>query len=394
MTDQFDNETGEIIAPGQSISVIDNAALATLARVEIDHQIATARAYPRSFDRAKKNIIALATLDEETAEECCYALVRKKKKNTRSGTQDEEENKPVEGPSIRLAEIAFSQWGNCRADARVIEVNRQDKYVVAEGVYHDLETNAAQKATIRRSIRTRRGELFSEDMIIVTGNAACSIAKRNAILAGIPRGVYRPAYARAREIIAGTAETLTANRAKAIDAFKRFAVTPDQIFEALGVEGEGDIKPSHIATLRAMFSTLKNSESTVEEMFGKSEPDHKVVANPLADEPAATIATKEPAADGEGHAAAEAAGEDGVASKASRVSGESSPAATGAGSGESAPASTTGPAVSEWFAAGAKAARDGMSRKALPPELRAADRTDDASSWWDGHDSVTKGGDK
>lgn len=372
MTDQFDEETGEVVAIGRALSAIDNAALATLARVEIDHQIATARAYPRSIDRAIKNIIALATLDEETAEECCYALVRKKKKNNRNGAQDDEENKPIEGPSIRLAEIAFSQWGNCRAEARLIEVNRQDKYVVAEGVYHDLESNAAQKATVRRSIRTKRGELFSEDMIIVTGNAAGSIAKRNAILAGIPKGVVRPAYQRAREIIAGTAETLSANRTKAIDAFKRFAVTPDQIFDALGVEGEGDIKPSHIATLRAMFATLRNSESTVEEMFGKPEPEHKIVTNALADEPA-------PETGGElGNAPPEAAG-DGSAEKVEP--------------GTTAPAADPAPApMNEWFGKGAKAARDGISRKALPPELRSPERADDAAAWWGGFDSVKNGG--
>jgi hypothetical protein len=139
---------------------------------------------------------------------------------------------------------------------------------------------------VRLRISTKSGAIFSDDMIIVTGKAACAIAKRNAILAGIPRGVYRPAYKKAREIIAGTAQTLSANRTKAIDAFTRFGVTPDQIFDALGIEGEGDMKLTHIATLRAMFSTLKNGESTVEEMFGKSEPDHKVIENPLADDPA------------------------------------------------------------------------------------------------------------
>jgi hypothetical protein len=383
VTEQFDNETGEIIAPGQSISVIDNAALATLARVEIDQQIATARAYPRSIDRAVKNIVALATLDEETAEECCYALVRKSK---RRGGNDDEENKPIEGPSVRLAEIAAQQWGNCRIDARVVEINRKDKYVAAEGIFHDLETNVALKNTVRRRISTRSGSIFSDDMIIVTGNAACAIAKRNAILAGIPRGVYRPAYAKAREIIAGTAETLSVNRAKAIDAFKRFAVTPDQIFEALGVEGEGDIKPSHIATLRAMFSTLKNSESTVEEMFGKPESDHKVVANPLADEP--TEESKPVAQASADHGGTEAsAGGEGEAHPGSHAAGHQPAAAMDSAS----PQDVQAP-VNEWFARGRKAARDGMSRRALPPELRAIDRADDADAWWAGFDSVKNGG--
>jgi hypothetical protein len=48
--------------------------------------------------------------------------------------------------------------------------------------------------------------------------------------------------------------------------------------------------------------------------------------------------------------------------------------------------------VSEWFAKGAEAARAGMSRKALPPELRSPDRADDAAEWFSGYDSVKHGG--
>jgi hypothetical protein len=54
----------------------------------------------------------------------------------------------------------------------------------------------------------------------------------------------------------------------------------------LEVEGDADLTVSHIATLRAMFSTLKNGEATVEEMFGLAKSaDHKIVENPLSDEP-------------------------------------------------------------------------------------------------------------
>lgn len=130
----------------------------------------------------------------------------------------------------------------------------------------------------------------------------------------------------------------------------------------------------------------------------------KPVVNPLADDSDEDVSdersaddqntTQEPAAAGRAATAAEAAGEDGGVSKASHVSGESSPAATGAGSGESASAATAGPAVSEWFAIGAKAARDGMSRRGLPPELRTADRADDADAWFTGFDSVKNGGAK
>ncbi|MHC2250966.1 hypothetical protein ACVILK_000658 [Bradyrhizobium embrapense] len=249
-----------------------DSTLPTILKAEIDSQIATAKAFPRSIHKAIENICTLATLDEETAAECLYALVRKKKQRGRGGQTEETENKPIEGPSIRLAEIAAQCWGNNRIKSRVITVNKKDGWVEALGVFHDLETNMASEATIRRNILTSGGHVFSNDMITVTGNAAAAIAKRNAILAGIPRGIYRRAYQDARAIVAGNQATLGQNREKAIAAFASFGVTADQIFESLDVEGEGDIKLDHIVTLRGMFMALKNGEATVEEMFAKEKP--------------------------------------------------------------------------------------------------------------------------
>jgi hypothetical protein len=268
---QMITEDGEIVNAVPAL--IDTATVSAIMRAEIDTQVATARQYPRNIRRVMSNITSLATLDEATAEECLYALVRK----------GDGGNKPIEGPSIRLAEVAAQCYGNCRIDARVVAVNRQEKYVEAVGVFHDLETNMASSATVRRRISTKTGRVFSDDMIIVTGNAACAIAKRNAILAGIPKGVYRQAYLAAREIVAGNVSTLSVNREKAIKAFAAYGVTKEQILEVLSAESEMDIKVDHIATLRAMFATIKNGESTVDEMFGKNAPAHEVVQNPLSD---------------------------------------------------------------------------------------------------------------
>lgn len=259
---------------------IDGGALAVVIQAEISSQVATARAYPRKDIRVIAHRIAdLATLDEDTAEECLYVLTRGSKRKGR----DDEEAKPIEGPSIRLAEIAAQQYGNCRIEARVVEVNRKEKYVEAEGTFLDLETNMASKSTVRRRISTSQGGLFSEDMIIVTGNAACAIAKRNAILAGIPKALYRPAYAEARKMLAGDATTLGANRDKAINSFKRFGVTSAQILEALGVPDEASLTPDHIAQMRGMYGTLMRKEATVAEMFAKEATEHKVVSAPLSD---------------------------------------------------------------------------------------------------------------
>lgn len=262
-------EGTQILAPSSSMAV-------QLQKAEIDQLVTTARAYPRSLKRVQSSIMSMATLDEESAEECIYALPRG--------------GKPIRGPSIRFAEILKQSYGNCQAAARVVHVDKVEMYVEAEGIFIDLETNSKSTARVRRRISDKRGKVFNDDMIIVTGNAACSIAMRNAILAGVPKPLWRRAYDMVQATIAGDVTTLTENREKAFKALAAFGVKPEQVYQSLGVEGAEDISVDHIATLRGMYSALKNGEATVEEMFVgtvKQVSDHQKVADPLSDEPTA-----------------------------------------------------------------------------------------------------------
>lgn len=232
-----------------------NLSLAvSLARAEVDQQVTTARTFPRSIDKAVKNIMTLATLDDQSAEECVYALPRG--------------GKPIKGPSIRLAEIIASQWGNCRIGARVVHVDRLEKYVEAEGVFHDLESNTATTSRVRRRLSDKSGRLLNDDMIVVTGNAACAIAKRNAILGAVPKAVWRKAYTAVEQVIAGDIKTLAERRAIAMKVFAAFGVKPEQIFAALEIGGMQDIGMDHMVILTGMHSALKSGEETVETMFG------------------------------------------------------------------------------------------------------------------------------
>lgn len=250
MTDVVMDETDEL---PRAVTVPMSLAVG-LARAEVDQQITTARAYPRSLKQVSDRVFSLATLDKESAEESMYALPRG--------------GKPITGPSIRFAEIVKQAYGNCRAAARVVHVDRDEKFVEAEGVFHDLETNVATTARVRRRIVDSKGRLYSDDMIIVTGNAACSIALRNAIMGGVPKPLWRRAYEAVQGTIKGDVTTLTENRTKALQAFAVYGVKPEQVFTALCVAGIEDITVEHIPLLRAMFGTLKNGEATVEEMFG------------------------------------------------------------------------------------------------------------------------------
>ena len=235
-------------------ALIGNHSLAvSLARVEIDQQIATARALGRSIQRAVNQITTLATLDEETAAECIYALPRG--------------GKTIRGPSIRFAEIAASQWGNCRVGARVVHVDKIEGYVEAEGVFHDMETNVVQTARVRGQIHAKKGKGIDADMIQLAGARACAIARRNAILAGIPKGVMRKGYLAVEDVIRGDSKTLVERRGLALKAFMVLGVTPDRVFASLGVQGEDDITLDHLLTLNGARSAIKNGETTVEEAF-------------------------------------------------------------------------------------------------------------------------------
>lgn len=254
--------TGGLPAP----YVPAHASLAvSLARAEVDQQIMTARAMPRSIQRAVSNITTLATLDEETASECIYALPRG--------------GKTIRGPSIRFAEIMASQWGNCRVGARVVHVDWIEAYVEAEGVFHDLETNVAQTARVRRPIQAKRGKGIDNDMIQLAGAAACSIARRNAILAGIPKGVARKGYLAVEDVIRGDAKTLAERRALALRAFGAMGVTSDRVFAAIGVKGEDDITLDHLTTLTGVRSAIKNDELTIDEAFPAVKPEGQPARN-------------------------------------------------------------------------------------------------------------------
>lgn len=228
-----------------------------MMRAEIDIQISTAHAYPRSLTRVARNVTDLVTMSKGGAEECIYSLPR-------SGTT-------IVGPSIRLAEILFSQWGNCTGGSRVVEVNRKEGYVEAEGIFHDLETNSKTVRRTRRNIKNKNGGLYNDDMITMTGNAAGSIAFRNAVLAGVPKAVWSEAYSKAEDVIRGSIETLPERRTKALKAMSAFGLSPDDICKIIGVEGHKDIGLQELVAISGLHTSLMQEETTAEKLREQAE---------------------------------------------------------------------------------------------------------------------------
>lgn len=232
-------------------------ALAVISKAEIDTQIATAKQYPRSIKQFRQECLGMVTLTEEIAGECIYALPRG--------------GKTIEGPSARFAEVIASAWGNCRAGARV--VGEENDFVIAQGVFHDLERNVSITYEVKRRIVDKNGRRFQPDMIGVTANAACSIALRNAVLKGVPKAFWSDMYKAAKKTVIGDAKTLANRRAEALDFLQKLGATPEMVCSRLEVAGVEDIGLEHLVTLRGLATAIKDGDTTVEMAFGPDTED-------------------------------------------------------------------------------------------------------------------------
>lgn len=242
-------------------------------RAAVDVQVSTAKMYPRQISRCVDNAIAIVTMDKATAETCNYAVPRA--------------GKAITGPSVHLAKILAQTWGNIRCEARVVEID--NKRVTSEGICWDLENNVAIKATVKRSILTKTGRM-SEDMVTVTGNAANSIALRNAILSVIPKAVVDKVYNAALQMITGDLSDETKLKAKRVKVFKglsdTYGVTEDEVLSAIGKASINHVTPTEIAVLIGIGQSIKDGDTTVDEAFRgkttKAAPDYDALLDQLA----------------------------------------------------------------------------------------------------------------
>lgn len=245
-------EVLQVAAPSQAqlIETLDRAE-----RANIDIQVSTAKQYPRSISRCVNNAVAIATMDKETAQSCGYALPRG--------------GKPITGPSVHLAKIIAQQYGNLRAEAKVVEIT--DRQVVSRGTAWDLENNYAVAFEVRRSIIGKGGSRYSDDMITVTGNAANSIAYRNAIFGVVPKSITDKAYQAAQHLITGDLsdeEKLIKRRDGAIKHFvDTYAITEEEVVKLCGKHTINQIQAPEIALLIGFAQSLKDGDTTVDELM-------------------------------------------------------------------------------------------------------------------------------
>lgn len=221
-----------------------------IQRVELDTQIATAKAYPRVAKTVLENAIGTATMNLDIAESCFYIVPRA--------------GDTITGESIRLAEIIAGEWGNLHFGTRVL--GHSNKEVTAEAVVWDLEKN--NKVTIQetRRITNKDGKLYSADMIQTTGKAASSIALRNGIFKMVPRSFTLSIVMKIKEYIT-TAKNPEERIKKALASFASKKVPEAALLKILGKEKVSDLDANDLFQLIGLWNALKDNVITVDEIL-------------------------------------------------------------------------------------------------------------------------------
>lgn len=230
--------------------------LQAINKAEVDIQISTAKQYPRDIHKVLSTIETYATMDTETAEDCFYALRRGRGNDAAV----------IEGLSVRMAEIVAGAWGNIRVQTRII--GNDGKTITAMGICHDLETNFAASVEVKRRITDKYGKTFSEDMQVVTGNAASAIAFRNAVFKVIPKAVTKKVIANVKQVALGQSIDLETSRKRMIDYFSKIGVTQEQLLDHLEVKSVDQIDKENIIYLRSLANAIKEGTTFVKETFG------------------------------------------------------------------------------------------------------------------------------
>jgi len=224
-------------------------------KASIDIQVSTAHMFKRDITSCVNDALAMATIDVETAMTCGYSVPRG--------------GKAITGPSVHLAKIIMQNWGNFRGEAKVI--NQTEKFVESEAIAWDLQKNVAVKVTVKRSIMTNSGKM-KDDMIIVTGNAANSIALRNAIFSVIPKAITDKIYRASQQKIIGDASEFAKKVKQVFTAFKKgYEQDEESVLKIVGKTQISQLTNDDLVTLIGVGQALKDGDTTPEIIFKKAE---------------------------------------------------------------------------------------------------------------------------
>jgi hypothetical protein len=235
---------------------IRTQGVVTRAQKEIEGSIVLAKKFPRDEQQGYARIIS-ACKRTGMAEKAVYAYKRG--------------GEMVEGPSIRLAEVAARAWGNL--DFGLRELERDSQKSLVEAYCWDLETNVKRRLEfeVQLARHTKKGVVWLESDRDIYEHIANFGARRmrQCILAVIPDDVISDAMTQCKETIAKGYKGDTKKDAikKMVVAFDEIGITADQIRKYLGISDINGAHENQLVKLRQIYASLKDGVSSPGEWF-------------------------------------------------------------------------------------------------------------------------------
>lgn len=186
--------------------------------------------------------------------------------------------KSITGPSVRLAEIAVSTYGNLRAGTRILSTvaSGDNPHVVIQAAAHDLEKNVCVTIEKRRRIVGKKlwehGEAVGnkapdEDDINLAVNAASAVAFRDAVFKVIPGALVKPVYEQAKKVAIGDATTLAQRRIEWIEFYAKMGVGKERILKRFSKANIDDIGFSELEVMIGLHNAIRDGDTTIDESF-------------------------------------------------------------------------------------------------------------------------------
>ena len=243
---------------GAIVAEQEENQMTVVQRAELDVQISTAKAYPRVARKCLDNAVMIATMNKEIAESCIYSLPRS--------------NKDITGPSVRLAEIVMSEWGNIHAGYRVLHADQ--KHVHSEAVVWDLEKNNRITAQVARKILDKDGKRYSEDMVTTTGSAGSSIALRNALFRIIPKSITETVLLAVKDYLkGGTSKQMQEKITIGLAWLAKAGLPENEVLKLLGKQEVSDLDGDDYLYLLGIKNSLVDGFLTKEQILGNEPID-------------------------------------------------------------------------------------------------------------------------
>jgi hypothetical protein len=210
----------------------------------------------------------------------------------------------IEGPSIRLAEAAAQALGNILVETptwfddiekrimRVVVVDLESNMTYSKDVTIMKRVERSRlgegQTAIRQRVNSRGRTVYlveaTDDEILNTENALVSKALRTLLLRVIPGWMIEEAMLVVRATRANeNARDPDDAKRRVLSAFASLNVTVEQLTEYLGHDA-GQLAPKELDELRALYTTLKEGETTWKEVAdaraAEREPAAPAAQNP------------------------------------------------------------------------------------------------------------------